>query len=334
MKMTPIEIELESGASIAVILVDEMDSTLTEIRKQIQEEVNELVPEQYHFISAWGPPISRIQEAKMTLKEALQDEKKMIIRANEEEKQSLKRKAADLDERDDASEDGTTPPKARPRGKRPVQSTLTKTFGAKPSPTARYASVAVRKGVHIFTELDIKRSSGTEKERKTWWNEKAKELCEDPEYDMLRGEELDQKLHEEWRLYRAGKMLEEQKETIEAIQDFLEKYPDMEEYMTSQNKAKQETIERNVKRLEMSMNTVERSSDTLKQLSLQMQNVEKKGREFQSLKKEMREHQEAHQCHCRELTKAQDALSKVLAIKKLQLKELLERKDTKSAEVL
>ena len=113
----------------------------------------------------------------------------------------------------------------------------------KSSLTVCYASAAVRKGVHIFSEQDIARSSDNEKERKTWWNEKAKQLCEDPEYDMLKGEELDQALHEQWRLYKAAKMLEEEKETKEAIEDFLKKYPDMGEHMASKSKAKQATIE-------------------------------------------------------------------------------------------
>jgi len=147
------------------------------------------------------------------LNEALQDEK-LVIRENMGEMSSLKRKAADIDESE------TTAKRAASRGKQAIQSTLTKVFGAKNSPTARYASAAVRKGVHIFSEQDIARSSDNEKERKTWWNEKAKELCEDPAYDMLKGEELDQALHEQWRLYKAAKMLKEQKETKEAIEDF------------------------------------------------------------------------------------------------------------------
>lgn len=38
-------------------------------------------------------------------------------------------------------------------------------------------------------------------------------------------------------------MLEEQNETKEATQDFLNKYRDMEEHMASKSKAKQATIE-------------------------------------------------------------------------------------------
>ena len=324
--MNPIKVGLESGASLALILVSDMDATLDAIRKQIQDEVGELVPEDFHFISSWGPPISRVQEAKITFNEALQEEK-LVIRENVDEMSSLKRKAVDIDESESKVQ------KATSCVKRGVQSTLTKVFGAKSSPTVRYASAAVRKGVHIFSEQDIARSSDNEKERKTWWNEKTKELCEDPAYDMLKGEELDQKLHEQWRLYKAAKMLEKQKETKEAIEDFLEKFPNMEEHMVLKSKAKQATVERNVKRLEMAKSIVESSSDTLKHLSLQLQNAKKTGREFQSLKKEIQEQKEAHQCHCRELYKAIDALRNILTIRKQQLHELLKKKDTKSEEV-
>ena len=95
--MKPIKVELESGAILAVILVLDMDATLDGIRKQIQEEVSELVPEDFHFISSWGSPISRVQECKITLNEAPQDEK-LVIWENVDERSSLKRKAADIDE--------------------------------------------------------------------------------------------------------------------------------------------------------------------------------------------------------------------------------------------
>lgn len=97
--------------------------------------------------------------------------------------------------------------------------------------------------------------------------------------------------------------------------------------MASKSKAKQATIERNVKRLEMAKSIVESSSDTLKHLSLQLQNAKKRGREFESLKKEIQEQKEAHQCHCGELAKALDALKNILAIRKQQLHELLKNKD-------
>lgn len=127
-------------------------------------------------------------------------------------------------------------------------------------------------------------------------------------------------------------MLKEQNETKEATQDFLNKYRDMEEHMASKSKAKQATIEWNARHLEMAKSKVESNSDTLKHLSLQMRNVEKRGIQFESLKKEIQEQKEAHQCHCTELAKVFDALRNVLAIKQ-QLHEVFKKKDAESEEV-
>lgn len=135
------------------------------------------------------------------------------------------------------------PPCKSPAAKRSrtVQSTLTKSFGAKSSPTTRYVSAAVRKGVHLYSEKDIETSSGSEKERRKWWNEKAKELCENSRCESLRGEAIDQKLHEEWKIHKATKMLHEEKETRKAIEEIIEGYPDLDQYLAWKNKMKSET---------------------------------------------------------------------------------------------
>lgn len=105
-----------------------------------------------------------------------------------------------------------------------LSATLTSMFGAKASPkAARYAAASVRtyihKGIHLYSEEDILRSCGTKK---------AKQLCEDPQYDMFQGQAIDQTLHEEWRIHKAAKMLEEERETKEAIEALLQEYPNLE----------------------------------------------------------------------------------------------------------
>ena len=208
----------------------------------------------------------------------------------------------------------------QPRAKRPVQQSLTSMFGAKSSPKAtRYAAASVRKDVYNYSEQDILRSSGTERERRKWWNEKAKQLCEDPQYDMLRGEAIDQKLHEEWRIHKAGKMLEKERETRQATEELMQEYPDLKTFLESKKKMKQETLTRNVTRLDLALKTMTRSRDTMQELSIRLQNTAKRGEEFKKLKKEMEEHREAHKFHYRELNKAQDAMSKVLEITKAEL---------------
>ena len=76
----------------------------------------------------------------------------------------------------------------------------------------------------------------------------------------------------------------------------------------------------------MALKTITRSRDTLRVLSIRLQNITNRGEEFKNLKKEMEEHRDGHKYHYRELTKAQDAMSKVLEIKKAQLPELIEKK--------
>lgn len=223
--MTPIEIKLEGGSSVAVIFIENvMTAVLSGVRKKMKEEVDELVPENFHFLSGWGPPIGRLQETKMALTEALHEGNILMLRETSSS-QNPKRKVTGVEkaERDvdfdipvpprkvgKASEDPATSvlseskqvlPSTFTEGKKPQAKQLVQQilmFGAKSSQKGtRYAAASVRKGVYIYSEQDILRSSGTERERREWWNEKGKELCEDLQHDMLQGEAIDQKLHEE-----------------------------------------------------------------------------------------------------------------------------------------
>lgn len=302
---------------MAVIFVTCITVLLATLRKQIGEEVKEFMPDEYHFISTWGPPLSRVQESKMKLQEALHEGDVLKIRPLT----SQKRKAGneDIDDVEPSSIPRTTPSAEilkAPPVKRRVQTTLTTLFGAKTSPTARYATASVRKGVHIYSEQDILRSSGTEKDQRKWWNEKAKELCEDPTNDILQGEAIDQKLHEEWRLYRAGKLVEEQVPIKDNIKEILEKYPCLNAFLASKNNIKEETLARNLKRHETAVSTVTRSGETLQEMSRRLHRTEKLGEKYQELQKKIEDHKETHRFHYRELCKAQDSLSKVLGSKK------------------
>ena len=61
--MTPTEIKVEGGLSVAIIFMENiMTAMLSGVRKKMKEEVDELVPENFHFLSRWGPPIGRLQE--------------------------------------------------------------------------------------------------------------------------------------------------------------------------------------------------------------------------------------------------------------------------------
>ena len=288
--MTPIEIKVEGGLSVAIIFMENITTAmLSGVRKKMKEEVDELVPENFHFLSRWGPPIGRLQETKMALTEAFHEGNILMLRETSSS-QNPKRKATEVEEAEryvdvdilvpPAGKVGKAPEGAatsvpsetkdvlpststegkKPQAKRPVQQTLTSMFGAKSSPKAtRYATASVRKGVHIYSDQDILRSSGTERGRRKWWNEKAKQLCEDPQHDLLRGEAIDQKLHEEWRIHKASKMLEQERGTRQAIEELMQEYPDLKAFLESKKKMKQETLTRNVTRLDLALKTMTRA---------------------------------------------------------------------------
>ena len=67
--------------SVAVIFIKNIvTAMLSDVQKKIREEVEELVPEEFHFLSNWGPPIGRLQETKMALTEALHKGNILMLR--------------------------------------------------------------------------------------------------------------------------------------------------------------------------------------------------------------------------------------------------------------
>ena len=105
--MPSVNITLESRVSLAFIVLEHIDYMLTDVRKKIREEVDELVPQEFRFISIWGPPISEVQEAKMSVQDALHDGKTLVIRSYNE-KVNQKRQAGEFAEGIKASKCGVT----------------------------------------------------------------------------------------------------------------------------------------------------------------------------------------------------------------------------------
>lgn len=105
--MPSINIALESRVSLAFIVLEHIDYMLIDIRKKIQEEVNKLIPKEFRCISIWGPPISEVEEAKMSVGDALQDGKTLVIRSYEE-KLNQKRKAGEIEEGSEANKCAAT----------------------------------------------------------------------------------------------------------------------------------------------------------------------------------------------------------------------------------
>ena len=54
-------------------------------------------------------------------------------------------------------------------------------------------------------------------------------------------------------------MLDEEKETRKAIEEIIERYPDLDQYLAWKNKTKSETLLRNVTRVEVAVQQLTRS---------------------------------------------------------------------------
>lgn len=108
--MTPVEIKLEHGLSVAVIFIEDMAVMLTAVQSKIREEVDELVPENFHFILNWGPPISCFQETKTMLKEALHEGNVLVLREAHSSQNPPKRMAREIETSNDADVLDQMPP--------------------------------------------------------------------------------------------------------------------------------------------------------------------------------------------------------------------------------
>ena len=156
--MESIIVQAVTGDKIGALFVENREIYLADIRRQMMEEIDEFLPEEFYFMSVWEVPISSVQEKSITLKHALHPDGCLIIKPiqvvdtrkralNDDEAES----ATSLDLRESNAEyvsadaSHTTPAK-----KVKQQSTLTSYFGASSKPEIRHPTALVRKGVYAL----------------------------------------------------------------------------------------------------------------------------------------------------------------------------------------
>ena len=171
--MESIIVQAVTGDKIGALFVENRKIYLAVIRRQMMEEIDEFLPEEFYFMSVWEVPISSVQEKRITLKHAVHPNGCLIIKPiqvvdtrkralNDDEGES----ATSLDLRESNAEfvsadaSHTTPVK-----KVKQQSTLTSYLGASSKPEIRHPTALVRKGVYIYKESEIEDASGTEKKK-------------------------------------------------------------------------------------------------------------------------------------------------------------------------
>ncbi len=84
-KMEAIIVRAINGDKIGALFVENQEIYLADIRRQMMEEIDEFLPEKFHFMSVWEVPISSVQEKKITLKHALHPDGCLIIKPDQVE---------------------------------------------------------------------------------------------------------------------------------------------------------------------------------------------------------------------------------------------------------
>ena len=224
-----IKLKLTDNQIVGVIFVESLERSLREIRSQMREEIDELIPNAFRFMSKCGAPLSNIQKQKISVQDALDDGMLTIQPIHDESTTTTSTSPAtanqpesttsslwDEDEPITISSQKMEKCVRRKRcissnsGAATTQTTLTKYFGASSSPKQKYATATTRKGVHVYTESEIHESVGHEKERRLFWNEKAEELCRLQKYPDYNADEIDKLLHERWKINKAEHLKQEQ----------------------------------------------------------------------------------------------------------------------------
>jgi hypothetical protein len=314
--MEAIMVKLASGEAIGVVFLEDLEVTLSKVRRQMEEEIEELLPKEYKFVSVLGFPVSRVQEERLLLRDALEDgfiavkpfapicEGKSMEEGHKESPES--------------TEESTVDPavQGKKATKKTVkrQSTVTGYFGASSAPKKIYATAASRKGVYVFTELQINEAVSVEKDRRRFWNQTADQICREEKYNRCKADEIDKLLHEKWRLHKASIMKQEVIETKGKIEEILRSHPGLDSIVVKR-KVREETVARNLNRMENAKKALDRICEEIEELY--MKNGDKN---------EIKRKEEIHRLNNRELCKAQDALRQTLDIRKSLLKELLSAK--------
>ena len=316
--MESIIVKAVNGDNIGALFVENQEIYLADIRKQMMEEIDEFLPDKFYFMSIWEVPISSVQEKKITLAHALDQNGYLIIKSVQVEdtrKRTLNEEEGEYSTSLDICASNakcvsvdTTPAKKIAK----LQSTLTNYFGASSKPEKRHPTALGREGVYIYKEREIEEAKGTEKKRRIFWNEKSDEICKDEKYNSLKADEMDKLLHEKWRLHKASLLEEENQAVTNKIEKILLDNPDIVSKIHSSRVVKSHTIIKNLERLDATKTAVEKSRQCLNELHTNCQKQEK-------IKKQQQMHRENY----RELQKAEDALRQCLEVKKRFLSDII-----------
>ena len=183
------------------------------------------------------------------------------------------------------------------------------------------------KGLKIFTQSEIKNAkSDLEKRRRTFWNDKAEQLCSDPKTSHLEKTTLYGMVEVSWTLRKSG-ILEADARKVQHEEDVLFQRADAafsgKRKLGSQKK---DTIPSNIERMSIAHLEVESLDAALQDARCRLAQSNTKT-ERSGCQREFKEKTTLLDGAYSELKHAQDALTKSIKQKKAELENALKLKE-------
>ena len=181
---------------VSCILFDvDAHLTLDFLRNKIKEEVANLMPTDYMFV-VLEKPVKLSEEQTKTINTSIQWEKNEPFIHYTESKTGVAKS--------ETTKSKEEHPPAHTTRKDCVTTVekATDALAMLQSPTT--CSI---KGIKIYSEDEIEKGIGKEKERRRFWNKKARELCK----ANIKKQDLYSRIHDEWRAHKASSMTKEAK---------------------------------------------------------------------------------------------------------------------------
>ena len=272
--------ETSENEKVSCIIFDvDENLTLDTIRYRILKETKELLKGDYRFTVS-GVPLSLAQEQTVLVSEAITSERgEPVIRYQlwYGEKQGpiyksvpVETKWKDAQQVNNVNEEQGTSRKTTPEATSQSQRQRSALSMLK-SPTT--CSI---KGIKLFSDKEIETSIGKEKERRTFWNRRASELCkEEP-----KKADLYKRIHEDWRIHKTDSMTKEVK--------------DLSQLRPSKSTLKKGTLQSNLARVESAkQNITDLQEAIIKTDKHMVMELRKLRDELSSTRSELRKAQDA-----------------------------------------
>ena len=174
----------------------------------------------------------------------------------------------------------------------------------------RLTDVELR-NIKIYSNSDIEKGKGSEKEYRRFWNEKVKQLAKDR---SISKNEIYKQVNESWKLKRCS-LLEAEAQSVQELEKIIAEKVDDWQAPSTMKKA---TISKNIQRVRGAIESSQSLRETVTSLSQSLKRDQNSVNRAE-IERNVKKAKTSLASSLSELRKAQDTLRKNLCIKKSQL---------------